>query len=155
MTFRIKGLDPRPFRPLFGLTDEALAEKGIRRYVAEKDSRYPDRIEMRGAEPGERVLLLNHVCQPAVSPYRANHAIFVRDGAEETYDRIDEVPPAMRTRLLSLRGFSDDGMILDADVVEGTAVENVIERLFANPDITYIHAHNAGRGSYSGLIERA
>lgn len=45
--------------------------------------------------------------------------------------------------------------MLDADVVEGTQIEPVIERLFANPDISYLHVHNAKRGCYAGRIDRA
>ena len=109
---------------------------------------------MRDAEPGETVLLLNHVCQPADTPYRASHAIFVREGAAAAYDRVDVVPAVMRARLLSLRAFDADGMMLDADVVEGAAVELLIARLFANADVSYIHAHYAKRGCYSGRIDR-
>ena len=154
MPFRITGLSPEPFRHLFGLSDEALATHGAKRYVADKKPGFPDRIEMRDGEPGETFLLLNHVCQPANTPYRATHAIFVREGATTTYDRVGEVPEVMRMRLLSLRAYDTEGMMLDADVVEGTAVEAVIEQLLSNPDITYIHAHNARRGCYSGRIDR-
>jgi len=154
MSFRITGLSPDPFRPLYGLSDEALAEQGVKRYVAEADSGFPDRIEMRDAAPGETVLLLNHEYQPADSPYRASHAIFVREGAEDRYDRINEVPDAMRTRLLSLRAFDAEDMIVDADIVEGADLEAEIERLFANVQVVYIQAHNAKRGCYSGRIDR-
>ena len=58
-------------------------------------------------------------------------------------------------RLLSLRAFSDDGLMIDADVAEGTALEPVIMRMFANPAVSYIHAHNAKQGCYSGRIDRA
>lgn len=34
-------------------------------------------------------------------------------------------------------------------------MEPVIERMFANPDVGYIHVHNAKRGCYSGRIDRA
>ena len=37
---------------------------------------------MREVEPGCNRALLNHGYQPADSPYRARHAIFVREGAE-------------------------------------------------------------------------
>lgn len=154
MPFRITGLSPEPFRPLWGLSEAELAARGVLRYTAREGSAYPDRIEMRDARPGETLLLLNHVCQPADSPYRASHAIFVREGAEETYDRVGEVPEAMRTRLLSLRGFSAEGMIVDADVVEGAEAKPLIARLFADPRIAYIHAHNARQGCYSGRIDR-
>ncbi len=80
MNFRITGLAPDPFRALFGLSDEALASRGIRRYVVDCQPGFPDRIEMKDAELGQRMLLLNHVSQPANSPYRASHAIFIREG---------------------------------------------------------------------------
>ena len=155
MTFRITGLSPEPFRRLFGLPEDELAQQGVKRYVADKTPGFPCRVEMRDAEPGETVLLLNHVCQPADTPYRASHAIFVREGAADAYDRVDEVPAVMRARLLSLRAYDTDGMMLDADVVEGAAVEPLIARLLANSDVSYIHAHYAKRGCYSGRIDRA
>lgn len=78
MTFRITGLDPEPFRPLYGLSDEDLARYGAIRMVASSSPGYPDRIEMRDAEPGETLLLVNFMHQPAETPYCASHAIFVR-----------------------------------------------------------------------------
>jgi hypothetical protein len=155
MSFQITGLSPEPFRPLYGLSDQELSLKGVKRYIADKKPGFPDRIGMRDAEIGETLLLLNHVCQPANTPYRATHAIFVREGADSAYHAFNEIPEVMRTRLLSLRGYDVDGMMLDADVVDGKDVENVIRRLFAFAQIAYIHAHNAKRGCYSGLIERA
>jgi len=155
MNFRISGLSPEPFRHLFGLSEEELAAKGVKRYVADKNPGFPDRIAMRDVELGERVLLLNHVCQPGDTPYRATHAIFVGEGSEATYNRVGEVPEVMRVRLLSLRAYDAEHMMIDADVVDGREVEPLIHRLFANPEVAYIHAHNAKRGCYSGLIERA
>ena len=155
MAFRISGLSPEPFRHLYGLSDAELAKHGARRYLVDAPTGYPDRIEMRDASPGETVILLNHVSQDADTPYRASHAIFVREGAEETYDRVDEVPDAMRSRLLSLRAFDKGGMMLDADVIEGREIETVIARFFADPKVDYIHAHNARRGCYAGRIDRA
>lgn len=154
MAFRITGLPPEPFRHLFGLSDSDLARQGVRRYVVDQSPGFPDRIELRDAEPGETMLLLNHACQPADTPYRATHAIFVREGATETFDAVDQVPEIMRIRLLSLRAYSADGMMLDADVVAGAEVEPVIERLFANAAVSYIHVHNAKQGCYSGRIDR-
>ena len=42
----------------------------------------------------------------------------------------------------------------DADVVDGTQLEATIERLFADPRIAYLHAHNARRGCYACRIDR-
>jgi Protein of unknown function (DUF1203) len=155
MHFRISGLSAAPFRHLYGLSDQELQHRGVQRHVADCRPGFPDRIEMRDADIGERLLLLNHVCQPADTPYRATHAIFVREGAEQAYDRIDQVPEVMRTRLLSLRAYDAAGMMLDADVIDGGGVEAVISRFFGNGAVAYIHAHNAKRGCYSGRIDRA
>lgn len=155
MSYRIRGLSAEPFQHLFGLDDEALARAGAIRYVADKKPGFPDRVSMQDVEIGERVLLLNHICQPAQTPYRATHAIFVREETGEAYDRVGEIPQAMRARLLSLRAYDSNGMMVDADVIDGDEVEQLIEKLFANPAVAYIHAHNARRGCYSGLIERA
>ena len=155
MSFRIRGLSPAPFVPLFGLSDAALAARGVIRYIADDRSSYPDRVEMRHAAPGEAVLLMNHVCQPVDTPYRAAHAIFVREGATEAFDEVGVVPEVFRPRLLSLRAYDERGMMIDADVVEGAAVEGLVERLLDNAAVAYVHAHNAKRGCYSGLITRA
>jgi len=155
MRFRVTGLSAAPFQHLFGLSEAELSKYGAKRYVADAKPGYPCRIEMRDAEPGESLLLLNHTYQSADTPYRGSHAIFVREGATETYNQRDQVPEVMRVRLLSLRGFDETGMMLDADVVEGAQIEQLIDRMFSNPDIRYIHVHNAKRGCYSGRIDRA
>ena len=154
MSFRITGLSAEPFRHLYGLSDQELARHGAIRYIADKSPGFPDRIEMRDVSVGEKLLLLNHVCQPANTPYRATHAIFVREGAENAYDRVDEVPEVIRARLLSVRTYDAEGMMLDADIVDGKEIEDVISRFFVSPRVAYIHAHNAERGCYSGRIDR-
>ena len=154
MDFRITGLAPEPFQHLFGLPEAELAQYGVKRYVVDKKPGFPDRIEMRDAEPGETMLLLNHTCQPADTPYRATHAIFVREGATRTFDAVNEIPEVMRLRLLSLRAYTAAGMMLDADVVEGAEIQPAIERLFADSAVSYIHVHNAKPGCYSGRIDR-
>jgi hypothetical protein len=153
--FRITGLAAAPFLPLFDRPDSELAALGIRRYTVDSCPGFPDRIEMREASIGDTVLLLNHVSQPADTPYRASHAIYLRKGATATYDAVDQVPESMRIRLLSLRGFADDGMMRAAEVVDGSELEAVIAAMFADPDVAYIHAHNAKRGCYAGRIDRA
>ncbi len=155
MPFRISGLSAEPFRHLFGLSEQELARRGAVRYVVNAKPGYPDRVELRDVEPGQSVLLVNYTHQPVESPYRSSHAIFVREGAEETFDQVDEVPESMRIRLLSLRAFDAKGMMLDADVIEGREVETVIARMFADPNVAYIHVHNAKRGCYAARIDRA
>ena len=53
--FKISGLDPAPFRHLYGLSDAELQAQAVVRYEADKADAYPDRIELRNADPGETV----------------------------------------------------------------------------------------------------
>jgi hypothetical protein len=154
MSFKISGLSPAPFMHLYGLSDAALAAHGVERVIADAPNCYPDRIEMRDAEVGEALLLLNHLHQPAASPYRASHAIYVIEGATQTYSAVDEVPEVMAHRLLSLRGFDADHKIADGRVVPGAEADAAIREILEDKRVRYIHAHNAGHGCYSGLIER-
>lgn len=154
MSFRITGLDPAPFRPFYGGSTEALRAAGVIRLPVEADG-YPDRVELRDARPGETVLLLNFTHQPAATPYRASHAIFVREGAETAYDAIDTVPEALLRRTLSLRGFDAEGMLVEADLAEGRDLAAAVERLFADPAIVDLHAHHARQGCYAARIVRA
>jgi hypothetical protein len=154
MSFRITGLPANAFSHLFGLSDEELATRGVRRVVADRKPGFPDRIELRDAEVGERLLLLNYEHQSAATPYRASHAIFVLEGAQDSYDHPGRVPALFRSRLLSLRGFDAEHMMVEADVFEGVELERGIARLFGNPAVAYIHAHYAKPGCYAARIDR-
>ena len=155
MSFRIRGLDPASFRHLFGLPDEELSGLNVKRAIADRKPGFPDRVELRDAEPGESLLLLNYLHQPAETPYRASHAIFVREGATAAYDMVAETPECLRLRPISLRAFDAAGMMVDADLTSGREVDAAIERLFADPAAAYIHAHYAKRGCYAARIDRA
>ena len=155
MSFRITGLDPAPFRRLFGRPDEELARLNVKRCVADRKPGYPDRVELRDAEPGETLLLLNYVHHPVDTPYRASHAIFVREGAAAAYEGVDETPECLRVRPISLRAFDAAGMMVDADLAEGREVEAAIRRLLGNPAAAYLHAHYAKPGCYAARIDRA
>jgi hypothetical protein len=155
MPFRTTGLSPEPFRALFGLPEAELAARHIRRVLVDRAPAYPDRIELRDAEPGETVLLLNHVSLPEATPYRATHAIYVREGAQATHDAVGGLPAMLRRRLLSLRGFDAAHMMVEAEVAEGEAAAPVIERLLGNPRVAYLHAHFAKAGCFAARITRA
>src|ERR1043165_6643258 len=111
MTYRITGLDPAPYKPLFGLSDDELAERGIVRMTV-TDPTLPCRISLIDRPIGEDVLLLNNLSHDVANPYRASHAIFVADA--EQFEFVDEVPPVFQKRVLSLRAFDRDGMMGDA-----------------------------------------
>ena len=153
MTYRITGLDPAPYKPLFGLSDDELAKRGIVRMTVTEPT-FPCRVSLTDREIGESVLLLNHVSHDVANPYRATHAIFVTEGAEKAAEYVDEVPPVFEKRILSLRAFDKDGMMADAILTQPGEADAGIRKLFANPEIETIHAHNATRGCFSAKIER-
>ncbi len=155
MAFRIIGLEAEPFRHLFGQPDDALAHLGVQRHVVDAKPGFPDRITLDDIEPGETALLLNFTHQPANSPFRSSHAIFVREGAQDTFDAVDTIPQMMRRRVMSLRAFNEAGCMVDADLAEGHAIERVIDRLLAGPRVAYLHAHFARQGCYAAHVERA
>jgi len=155
MDFRITGLSAEPFESLFGLPDAELSRRGAVRRILDRKPGYPDRIELRDAEPGQSVLLVNYTHLPVQTPYRSSYAIYIREGARTRYDRVNEVPDQFRSRLLSLRAFDHQSMLRDADIVEGAAVERLFERLLSNPQTAYIHAHFAKHGCFAARIERA
>ena len=152
MTYRVTGLDPEPFRPLFALSDDELASKGMRRMTVSAKPSFPCRVSLADREIGEQVILLNHLSHDVANPYRASHAIFVADAEQAEY--VDEVPPVFEPRVLSLRGFDSYGMMADALIAQPGEAEEGIGKLFGNPDIAYIHAHNAARGCFSARIDR-
>jgi hypothetical protein len=155
MSYIVSGLLAAPFRPLFGLTDEALAARGAVRVTAGTDGFYPCRVSLKDARPGETLLLLNYEHQSALTPYGSRHAIFVSEGARETGRFVDEMPAILATRrLIALRAFDEAGMMIDADIVPGSEVEGAALRMLGQPDTAYIHAHNPARGCYAARIDR-
>ena len=155
MAYRITGIDPRPYQPLFGLSDDELAQRGAVRMTVTQKPSFPCRVTLEDRDIGEKVLLVNHVSHDNEGPYRASHAIFVTEGADEPAEFVDEIPPVFATRILSVRGFDDQGMMADAILTQPGEAEAGIHRLFDNPSITTIHAHNATRGCFAAKIERA
>lgn len=153
MSYVVRGLDPTPFKPLFGLSDEELAERGAVRMTVDSPT-FPCRVSLTDRAVGERVLLVNHVSHDVANPYRATHAIFVTEADEEPAEYVDRVPPVFETRVLSLRGFDREGMMAEAILTQPGEAEAAIRKLFANPEIETIHAHNATRGCFSAKIVR-
>jgi hypothetical protein len=154
MTYRITGLDPAPYKPLFGLSEHELAERGVVRMTVTEKPNFPCRVSLTDRDIGESVLLLNHVSHDVANAYRASHAIFVTEGAVEAAEFIDKVPPVFDARVLSLRGFNKEGMMADAILTQPGEADAGIRKLFSNPEIETIHAHNATRGCFSAKIER-
>lgn len=155
MHYLIEGLAPAPFQPLFALDDAELETRNARRVTADARPGYPCRITLDEAELGETLILLNHSSRDGDTPYRASHAIFVREAAERAAIFRNVIPPVLATRHLSLRGFDAGGMMVDAMLIEPGAVEAGLLTLFRNQSIVEIDVHNAVRGCFAARARRA
>ena len=153
-SFQLSGLDPAPFRALFGLPADALRRHGAVRCVADARPGFPCRIGLDDAAVGETLLLLPFEHQPADTPYRASGPVFVREGAVPRALAIGEVPPYVTNRLISLRAYDGSHRIVDATVRDGPEVASALGSMFDNRDVAYIHLHNAKQGCFSCRADR-
>ncbi len=155
MSFRITGLEAQPFAHLFGANDETLARHNAKRYVADEKPGFPCRVTLEDAEPGETLLLVPYAHQTSDTAYASKGPIFIRERQVPTAEIVDAIPGQLQVRLISLRAYDDKGMMRDADVVDGNALKPLIERLLANEEVAYLHAHFARRGCFAARIDRA
>ena len=153
MTYMIEGLPRERFSALFGLEDAELAALGARRVVADGGG-FPCRVSLVDAEVGESLILLNHVSNDVDGPYRATHAILVRENAEQAPPHFGRIPPVFVSRTLSLRGFGPNGDLIASRVSRPGEHDGAIRDLLSDPAIDHIDAHNAGHGCFSARIER-
>ncbi len=108
MTFRIHALNHEDLEPLFAMDKTELHAANARRKIVDANPGFPCRLTLEDARLGETVILLNHVSMPARTPFRATHAIYVRQGAKAVTPGPGKVPPALRTRPQSIRAFDPD-----------------------------------------------
>ena len=155
MTYKITGLEPSQFAHLIGLSDEELAAHGAVRMIADTKPGFPCRVMLDDADVGEALLLVNHVSHDGNNPYRASHAIFVSESAGQAAVYEDEIPPALERRVLSLRAFDNDGMMVDAALAQPGEADGVVRRLLANEWVDHIDAQNATRGCVAARVERS
>jgi hypothetical protein len=155
MSFIVTGLPVETFAPLFGLSEAALAEAGAIRVTAVAGGRFPCRITLEDAAPGQSLLLVNHQHQAAATPYRSNYAIYVNEAARQARRFEGELPPVLRGRPIALRAYDADGMLVGAELALDDDVADVIARRFEDPAAAYLHAHHAAHGCFAARIDRA
>ena len=85
MSFRIRGLSPDLFSGCFQRSDAELGSIGAIRLVADSPG-LPCRVSLDHAAVGDEMLLLNFEHQPAQTPYRARHAIYVSRASKRAFD---------------------------------------------------------------------
>jgi hypothetical protein len=153
--FRLVALNKSLFEPLFRLNDEELSKRGMRRMTADEFPGYPCRVSLADAAVGEEVILLPYEHHAVDSPYRSGGPVFVRKAAETAWPAVNDIPKMFEHRLLSLRGYDLQGMMLRAEVFQGNELRQRILDFFGDAAIEYLHVHNAKPGCYNCLVRRA
>ena len=155
MSFQIHALPSSQFKPLFAMSDSELEKVNACRVIADAKPGYPCRVSLADAQVGETLILLNFEHQPGDSPFQASHAIYVRENAEQVFPVVGEIPEDLKLRLTSIRAFNDKHHIIDADVIDGSLLSESIPAMLQNPEVSYIHLHNAKLGCFTALVTRA
>lgn len=155
MSFQFKSINENQFSHFYGLSDDKLKAHNVIPYIATSKPGYPCRVTLKDAEPGERLLLINYVHLNTSSPYHASHAIFVKEGAKAASCEVNEIPEIVANRLLSIRAFDNQHMMLDATVCEGKDVVSHINQLFSHTNITLLQIHTAKRGCFLTEVVRS
>jgi hypothetical protein len=121
--------------------------------IADSARGYPCRHCLRWAQPGERVILFPFAAIPPGRPYSESGPIFVHAESCERYAARHEFPAEFRKGRV-IRAYNSDYDMIDAEVVNGSEPEAVIEKLLQNPETAFLHARSVSRGCYTMQIER-
>lgn len=154
MSFQIHALAGNDFEELFALSDTELKQIGALRLKADSKPGFPCRVSLQDADIGDELILTHFEHLPERSPYQASHAIYVRKGVCQARPERNEVPHSLFLRVLSVRGFGNDHLMKEADLVDGKALSAKLDALFANPEIDYVHIHNAKQGCFAAKATR-
>jgi Protein of unknown function (DUF1203) len=154
MNFKLKSLNETAFSHFFNWNDAELEKIGAVRMIVDAFPGFPCRVSLEDAAIGEEVILLPYKHHNTNSPYQAYGPIFVRKIATSSNLEINEIPKMFTHRLLSLRGYTENGIMKEAAVTEGKILQEEIIKIFENEEIKYIHIHNARPGCYNCTVER-
>lgn len=155
MSFRFHALGYEQFTVYFAMSPQELRRHRAVLQIADKKPGFPCRVSLEDANIGERVLLLHFEHLPVESPFRASHAIYVREVARTRTFDLGEVPTMFRTRQLSLRCFDADAMLVDAHLCEGRDVESVLLETLQQSRVAHVDIHFAKPGCFGARVTRA
>src|SRR5437588_2969083 len=114
----------------------------------------PCRHCLRWAQPGERVILFPYSAIPSGHPYSETGPIFVHANKCQRYSATDEYPADFRNGRV-FRAYDSNYNLIDAQVVNGSEPEPVIERLFQNADTAFVDVRSVTHGCFTFRVQRA
>ena len=114
----------------------------------------PCRHCLRWAQPGERVILFPYAAIPSGQPYSETGPIFVHANECQRYSATNEYPADFRNGRV-FRAYDSKYNIIEAEIVNGSEPEAVIESLFQNPDTAFVDVRSVTHGCFTFRVQRA
>ena len=114
----------------------------------------PCRHCLRWAQPGERVILFPYAAIPSGHPYSETGPIFVHADECQRYSATNEYPADFRNGRV-FRAYDSNYNIIDAEIVNGSEPEAVIESLFQNPDTAFVDVRSVTHGCFTFRVQSA
>ena len=151
--FKIKSIQ-KDYSHLFEMTTSELHKIGAKHIIADTKSGYPCRVSLEDAEIDENLILFHYQHHNTASPYKSSGPIFIRKHAKKAELKVNEIPAMLNHRLLSLRIYDIEGMMIDASTLIGHKLKTKIRQIFSNQKAHYIQVHNAGPGCYNCQVDR-
>jgi hypothetical protein len=121
--------------------------------VANLPDGFPCRHCLRYAQPGERMILFPYAAIPGGHPYSESGPIFVHAEPCERYRATDEIPADFRKGRV-MRAYNSNYDMIDAEVVNGSAPEAVIEKFLQKLETAFVDARSVTHGCYTFRIQR-
>lgn len=153
--FQFAGLDKKYFDSFMDLNDEELALHQAKWMIVDEEPGYPCRVSLKDAKIGGMVLFMPYWHHDVKSAYRAMGTVLVRKNAKTTKFEVNNVPKMLLHRLLSLKAYDANNMMVDHDIGMGPELEYKLKDQFHNPKVEYIHLHYASPGCFCSVVNRA
>jgi uncharacterized protein DUF1203 len=114
---------------------------------------YPCRHCLRWAKPDERVILFPFAAIPSGHPYAESGPVFVHEESCERYASTTDFPADFRNGRV-FRAYTSNYDMIDAEVVNGSEPEAVVEKLLQSPETAFVDARSVTRGCFTFRMER-
>jgi Protein of unknown function (DUF1203) len=114
----------------------------------------PCRHCLRWAQPGERVILFPYAAIPDGHPCSETGPIFVHANECQRYSATNEYPADFHNGRV-FRAYDSKYNIIDAQVVNDSEPEVVLESLFQNPETAFVDVRSVTHGCFTFRVQRA
>jgi hypothetical protein len=122
--------------------------------IVDSPASAPCRHCLHWAQSGESVILFPYAAIPSGYPYCETGPIFVHADECQRYSATNQYPSDFRSGRV-FRAYNANYNIVDAQVMNGSEPEAVIESLFQNPDTAFVDVRSLTHGCFTFRVQRA